>query len=725
MKRTTVLAILAAVSVPFLAFGQSEEYYDRSYTRLSFVQGDVYIQRAQDLGYEQGEVNLVVVAGDKLGTRDGRAEIQLGRGNILRLDRDTRIDVAGLPGRDGEPVRIHILAGNVFIRVRQADREKDLQIHTPDASFYVLEPGLYRLDVRDDERTEFTSYSGRAEAAGEEGSLEVESGEAVTAWDGRLRGESSPLYARNDDFASWNRSRDDLYAKRLEKTYLPSEYADYEYELAEHGDWAYEADYGYVWVPRVHYPEWRPYYHGRWSWYPVIGWTWISAEPWGWCTSHYGRWGWRFGLGWYWIPTHHWGWGPAWVNWYHHYDYIGWSPLSYWGYPCWIHNNRFYGRDHRGWYGDFRDHARTMTIVRRDQLQDRRISRVALDGRSGIKLERTSLQARQPDLRPVIGRNAELESRARRTLDRGSLRGVERSFGSAAGRLTSPRLQERSKDVRKLNPSADGKAGSARRVQERVLRPQTEPRSSGVVKRGADRSLEQSPARKSSPASAGSLAGAAKRSFSSSRERREISSKPASGSGSASPDRSGRAIRNTDGTDRGSTPRSDSRFPLISRAPRASSDDSSPTIRYYSRSSRLAAPTAGSSPRSSSSYRTWGSPTENRTRFENRAYTPSSRSVGSSRPAGSSSRPYLSPRSYGSSSKISLSPSRSSRSSSRSYSTSPRRSSSSRSSARSVGSSPSRSSSGSSRSSSSPSRSSSSSSRSSSGSRSSGSVHRR
>ncbi|MHB8055151.1 MAG: DUF6600 domain-containing protein [Candidatus Aminicenantales bacterium] len=757
MKRIMTLAIAAAVLFPFLAFGQSEEYYDRSYTRLSYVQGDVYIQRAQDLGYEQGEVNLVVVAGDKIGTRDGRAEIQLGRGNVLRLDRDTQIDLAGLPGRDGDPTKIHLLGGSVFFRVRSADREKDLQIHTPDASFYVLEPGLFRVDVRDNRQTDFTALSGRAEAAGGEGSVEVASGETVTAADGLLNGESSGLSARGDDFTSWNESRDGLYARQLEKSYLPSDYAEYENELADNGDWSYEPDYGNVWVPRVYDSGWRPYYNGRWTWYPIIGWTWISYEPWGWCTSHFGRWGWRFGLGWYWIPTHRWGWGPAWVSWYNDYDYIGWSPLSYWNYPCWIYNNRFYGHGHDSWHGDFRDYARSMTVVHRNQLQDRRLSRVALDGKSGIKLDRMSLRSQQPDLRPSLGRDSNLDERARRTLDRGSLRGIGRSFGSQSGRLLSSDPKARNlnkksesgnlsrggvilergdektrgslnpsegvkKDIKKsdsgslsrggvilergnektrgsLSSSEGEKKSAPRRILERAIRPQTDSRTDGKLSRDSQRSLDRGAIKVFPSPSKGNLAGAATKKLSSTREIRPTQKNPTT----------------TSKSDRGTTPRSDSRISLPTSR-------SASTIRTYS--SRLTSGLSrlpSSSRSSSSSYRTWGAPSEDRTRFESRSYGTSSRTYSSPSRSYSSSRPSLSPRSYGSSSRSYSSPSRSS--SSRSYS-SPSRSSSS--SSRSVGSS-SRSSSGSSRSSSSPSRSSSSSSssRSSGGSRSSGSVHRK
>ncbi len=505
MKKLMTLAIAAVVAFPFLAFGQSEGYYDRTFSRLSYVKGDVYVQRAQDLGFEQGEVNLVVVAGDKLGTRDGRAEIQLGRGNVLRLDLNTQIDVAGLPSRDGDPTKIHLLGGSVYFRVRELDREKNLQIHTPDASIYILEPGLFRIDVRDNRRTEFAVYSGQAEAAGEDGSVLVQSGESVAALEGRMTGEPAGLLARRDDFDSWNETRDGLYARSLSKSYLPASYSEYDSELSEYGDWSYESDYGNVWVPRVSDSSWRPYSNGRWVWYPIIGWTWVSYEPWGWCTSHYGRWGWRFGMGWYWIPMSRWSWGPAWVHWYNNYDYIGWCPLSYWGYPAVIVNNNFYGRNSGNWYdgGAYGSYARSLTVVRRDQLQHRRLSDVVLNERSGVDFGRINLRQAQPDLRPSLNRDADLVNRAKRVLDRGSLRQVGRDFSSRAGERPTQKLNEsrltRDGGVLERNPGRDSSgsgrtdqreiANAPRRIIERaagsrsqgsLARPTTETRSSSV-----------------------------------------------------------------------------------------------------------------------------------------------------------------------------------------------------------------------------------------------------
>jgi hypothetical protein len=131
-----------AVVLPFLAYGQSDTYYDRSYARMSYVQGDVFVQRAQNQGFEKGEINLVVVQGDKLGSRSGRLEIQLGQRNYLRLDNDTQIDLVNLPGRDGDPTKLHILAGGLYLRLYSLDRPKNFEVHTPDGSFYVLTAGL-------------------------------------------------------------------------------------------------------------------------------------------------------------------------------------------------------------------------------------------------------------------------------------------------------------------------------------------------------------------------------------------------------------------------------------------------------------------------------------------------------------------------------------------------------------------------------------------------------
>ena len=107
-------AIVTAALIVLLPLGlraQDEGYYAGSYARLSYVNGAVYVQRTADLGYEKGEVNLALVQGDKLGTESGRAEIQLGQRNYLRLGDNTKVEFALLPTSENGRISLHLTEG--------------------------------------------------------------------------------------------------------------------------------------------------------------------------------------------------------------------------------------------------------------------------------------------------------------------------------------------------------------------------------------------------------------------------------------------------------------------------------------------------------------------------------------------------------------------------------------------------------------------------------------
>jgi len=431
MRKTwLVLAVGLFILLPAPARGQ-DGYYAASYARLSYVRGDVFVQRGAELGYEKGEVNLALIEGDRLGTRDGLAEVQFNLRNYLRIDRDSQVEFAVLPREGDDKIQIRLLEGSLYLRVRSLAVEKNIEVHSPDASYYILEEGLYRFDVRDGSTDVFVDQ-GQLEAAGEEGSLLVQNNEGLRAVDGRLESEASYARPAYDEFDRWNSSRDDQLAVRRSSTrYLPTALDSYEDELYDNGRWVYEQPYGYVWTPYVSYSDWRPYYYGRWVWYPIIGWTWVSSESWGWCTYHYGRWHWRHGLGWHWIPTSYW--GPAWVHWYSDYDHIGWCPLSWYNRPVVIVNDRFYDR-----YDGYRYpyNNRAMTVIRRDQLQARDIGRHGLRVDQLRGLGQVNLRAEQPSIRPVVDRSS-LDATAAKTVFSRATRPVT-SSGLRNGSLRSP-----------------------------------------------------------------------------------------------------------------------------------------------------------------------------------------------------------------------------------------------------------------------------------------------
>lgn len=441
-------------------------YTNDSVARLSNLTGNVFIQRASDIGYEECVVNTPVTEGDRLGTTDGRAEVHFGRGNYVRLDNETKIDFLNLPKKGDDTVRIRVWSGNVYLEVSNLAREKGIEVHTADTSFYVLDEGLYRIDVRENTDTEVLVFRGLVEAAGEEGSILVKAGQRIEAAEGRFPSRPSQfMAAASDGFDRWNDSRNVEVSKRLPKRHLPNDLEDYEYELGQYGDWMYLAPYGNVWVPRGIDEGWRPYSNGRWTWLPISGWTWLPYEPWGWSTFHYGRWHWGVGMGWYWIPTSFW--GPGWVDWWWDNDYFGWAPISYWGYPVVIVDGYFDGR----WNGDrypWNSHA--LTVIHRDQLRAKNIAPVALRGDALKGLNRITLSDGGLRLKPVGGSRTLIQPlEGRKVLLRNgdgpvSLRGDEsgarvRSGSSRVikGESASPRKGSSKGEPKAISPSSSKK----------------------------------------------------------------------------------------------------------------------------------------------------------------------------------------------------------------------------------------------------------------------------
>jgi hypothetical protein len=115
-----------------------------------------------------------------------------------------------------------------------------------------------------------------------------------------------------------------LYDDEYNENYGAS-YQDFYDGLAPYGQWIYDQQFGYVWMPNVS-SNFRPYYtNGYWA-MTQFGNTWVSNYDWGWATFHYGRWTFDHYYGWLWIPGMEW--APAWVSWRSNYDYYGWAPMG-------------------------------------------------------------------------------------------------------------------------------------------------------------------------------------------------------------------------------------------------------------------------------------------------------------------------------------------------------------------------------------------------------------
>ena len=638
--------ILVPISL-FLIFSwataQDKTYYDNSFARMSYVSGDTYVQRAQDLGMEAGTVNLAVIAGDQLGTREGRLEIHFGEQNYLRLDRQTQVDVIQLPTQSQDFVKLHLKSGEAFLRISYLAEAQGFELHTQDASFYVMEEGLYRIRTGQNGETELNVIEGSMEAAGENTSEVVNAQERVVASEGRfIFGPARQLSAYADSFSDWNRGRDALLAQPAGSGYLPEELGAYERELADGGRWSYQSPYGYVWVPHVYHETWRPYSHGRWVWYPVIGYTWVSSYSWGWCVSHYGRWQWRFGLGWYWIPRS--GWGPGWVHWYHGSHHYGWCALSYHGYPGLVINNHYYGDRY---YGSYPLNSRTMVTVRKNQLRDPNISRVALSSSQTRGMGKVQLSSRQP-----AGGAAAGTSRST-GMARVSSKSALKTYGRSSASRVSPGTESRSGSsgtasrsaASQSRPSSRSASGSSTKYPSRTTRGVgTQSRgstSSRTASRGAYPSRSGVSARSSSSASRSvrgaypSRSGTASRSTSA--RSRTSARAPLAGYGSARSSSGSRSVRSAPSRAAPSSSASRARSSIQNRgstSSRTASRGSVSTNRTSSRSSASRGRVSSSRGVASSPSRSSGSMSRS-TRSSGRSSRPSGRSTGSARTSSS------------------------------------------------------------------------------------------
>jgi hypothetical protein len=309
--------------------------------RMSYVHGDVSMQRGDSQDWVTPTLNTPLEAGDRVSTgAQSRGELQLDYADILRLDQDATAKIARL---DRENIQVQVGAGLVNYSVLKG-AQANAEIDTPNMSVHPLHHGSYRIEVLSNSETRLIVREGEAEVSVPQGSTKVEAGNMIT-----VEGTDNPQYQtadapHRDDFDSFNSDRDRLIANANSWQHTDHYYTGSE-DLDAYGSWRDVPDYGPVWVP-AEGPAWAPYRDGRWVWEPYYGWTWVSYEPWGWAPYHYGRWM-LLDDDWVWwpgpvavVPAYYPVWAPAYVSFFGfgfgHFGFafgfgnIGWLPIG----PC-------------------------------------------------------------------------------------------------------------------------------------------------------------------------------------------------------------------------------------------------------------------------------------------------------------------------------------------------------------------------------------------------------
>jgi hypothetical protein len=331
--------------------------------RITFIDGEVSFLRSGVTEWSDAVENLPLLAGDQIYVgKKGRAEIQFGRGNYVRLSEQTALTITEL---SQTAALLEVTEGIAIIRLERFGQAWDrFEVDTPNSALVLQQDGIYRVNVRGEKDSEIIVRRGSAEVATFDSNFKVRDGQRLTIDTTPNSRLEIALDNSNDDWDQWSYERDNTIATTYINTapdYVTSYETNYNSfygasELSGYGYWTSVSSYGNCWVPRVA-SGWAPYRAGRWLWIPRTGWTWLSYEPWGWAPYHYGRWTFVSGIGWAWAPGFnnryynnrhsYYRWRPALVSFYNSGGtHVGWCPLA----PGerWRNPNRFRNDNRHG-----------------------------------------------------------------------------------------------------------------------------------------------------------------------------------------------------------------------------------------------------------------------------------------------------------------------------------------------------------------------------------------
>ena len=269
--------------------------------RLSYVQGAVDINRGQGMDFERGILNMPLVEGSQVWTRDGGvAEIEFEDGSTVRLAPGSRLEFTALSLRDsgGRVTTLGLSEGTAYVDVPHLDKGDEFTLQLPNRDLTLTHSVRFRVEM-DGSEARLAVMKGELDLAGSERNITVKKNETVSLDLGDanrydLMNSIQPL-----SYDGWNNER-----AKVHDSYVSSAGQNgYAYGLADlsyYGNTIMASGCGYGWRPFGAGLNWDPWGSGAWTWYPGYGYVWVSGYPWGWMPYRYGSWTFVSNAGWTW-----------------------------------------------------------------------------------------------------------------------------------------------------------------------------------------------------------------------------------------------------------------------------------------------------------------------------------------------------------------------------------------------------------------------------------------
>jgi len=304
-----------------------------------------YMEGTVNLGQNPANEKMPLNPGDVVVTgENGRAEIFFGDGNLVRMDKNTELNLISFKK---EFVALEILKGRIFVRsaeeiISVQNKGSVQQFRNSSYDISANEIGLISQVPSGKPDNDFSRFNICRDQESDIRTV-VATTQLGTTSSSAQAAEPNPVENQSTE----------------SPTTIPN---DLKEKLDQWGEIKENVDgYAEVWVPDANkiQENWKPYEKGEWRAYYNNSLYWNSYEDWNYC-YHYGWWQWNSLFGWYWIYGRIW--GPAWVNWY-----------GYTGYYCpmW-HDYGYYNRYYNQLYAN--TGCRGWSVVRRDQLRNTNIS---------------------------------------------------------------------------------------------------------------------------------------------------------------------------------------------------------------------------------------------------------------------------------------------------------------------------------------------------------------
>ena len=277
--------------------------------RLSYVDGDVQIDKSDGHGFGTAYLNMPVTHQSKLWARDGQAEVEFEDGTSIRLTPDTIVGFSDLSldhsGRRNSLVELE--QGTAYFDIRHRGTDS-FEVQFGHDRLQSTKSAHFRIEAEKG-RFEVATFGGEVQistAAGSE--VPVRKGETI-----RFDSDDPDRYylAKGTDvenYDSWDSDRTKGHDDQV-SSFVPSANNGITYGLSDlnsYGNYFYVPGYGNMWRPTSAGYGWDPFEDGYWVSYPGYGYTFVSSYPWGWAPYRYGSWQFVNGYGWCWAPGANW-----------------------------------------------------------------------------------------------------------------------------------------------------------------------------------------------------------------------------------------------------------------------------------------------------------------------------------------------------------------------------------------------------------------------------------